>query len=377
MHFTVLSAIPLPQDIPAAVSTIPTEYTASYTARKLILETLNKEKPPAAPESLSSAAARQQWECLVEYMVSTLLAPYDENSTDIDDTIFNDQTEECLQTYQYGGMNCVRTPDGRIISSCCTEFFRHYELHDGKVYQRHSGPLHHRKRTKAAKKYRVLPNYPYRKLYPTFDDFMVNYQGYEAEEGTGRYGYRFNPDGQWDWWQIGGRWPFCFLVREDCPSAVVGERAYSSIEQPYAPEGYRWAAGARKCDIAWDLMRALYRKQYTEQFHLCREWLQTGKIPEEHAGKIALAKDGVVCWGEYLYREGESLEHHLYNLGLSDQHRYPIHTFAFVDADGWRDRGWGTDNSDGAAFQTWYGEVADFIESQTDDTLLVIVDCHS
>lgn len=379
MHFTVLSAMPLPQDIPAAKDGIPVEDVTDFIMRKLYLANLSSQKPMPVPELSPADIDQERWECLMEIMVGNLLAPYNQNTTDIAYMAFDDQTDEGRRAYEQSGTDCVKTPDGRIIPCVDYEFNRRYELHDGKVYRQDFGRLHHRKQTKKAKKYMPLPNYPFQKFYATFDEFMVNHWGCERQEGTDRYGYYFNPNGEWDWWQIGGRWPFRFLVKNDCDSAVTGEPSYLFKEKPQrdAPDGYRWVAGARKCDIAWDVMRKMIRDECTKQFLQYEEWFNAGQVPTEHAGRITLAKDGIASWGDYLYRKGETLEHRIHSLGLSDQHPYPIGTFAYVDADGWNDQGWGTSDSNEDEVQAWYKAVADFIEKQPDDALLVSVDCHT
>lgn len=379
MHFTVLSAVSLPQDIAAAMNAVPVDDVASYAAQKLLLKSFGEKKPLKTPQVTPALISQERWECFAESLVADLLAPYNENTTNIAYMEFDDRTDEGQKNYAQGGVDCVRTPDGRIITCDSYEFCRRYELHDGRVYRQCFGPLHHRKLTKKAKKYRALPNYPFRKLYPTFDAFMTDYWGCERETEHGHYGYYFNANGEWDWWQIGGRWPFRFLVKDDCATAVTGEMSglFSEMPQRHAPDGYRWVAGARKGDIAWDVMREFIRSQCTEQFRRYEEWFKTGKIPQEHAGDIKLAPDGILSWGNYLYREGDDLEHHLYCLGLSDQHLYPINTFACVDTDDWNDKGWGISDSDEKVCQSWYREIAEFIEKQPDDTLLVSVDCHT
>jgi len=208
---------------------------------------------------------------------------------------------------------------------------------------------------------------------------MTEYWGCVAEEGTGRYGYYFNPNAEWDWWQIGGRWPFRFLVKNDCDMAVAGELSCLFKEPPKcdAPEGYRWVAGARKCDVAWDVMRDFIRDKCTEQFRQYEEWYKAGEIPKEMATKAVLTEDGIVSYGDYLYRKGETLEHRLNSLGLSEQHQYHIGTCACVDADGWSDNGWLTSDSSEDETQAWYKAVSEFIAKQPDDTLLVSVDCHT
>ena len=379
MHFTVLSAIPLPPDFSAVASAVPVDDVTNFVARKLVLQGMSEGKPVTSLEVSPETIRSERLECLVEGMVASLLAPYNENTTDPACLEFDDRTEEGHMTYEQGGVDCVKTPDGRIIPCHHYEFSRLYELHDGKVYRRRFGPLHHQKQTKKSKRYLALPNYPFRKLFPTAETFMTKYWGCEAEEGSGRYGYYFNPNAEWDWWQIGGRWPFRFLVKNDCDVTIAGELSYLFEEPPKcdAPEGYRWVAGARKCDIAWDVMREFIRNQCAERFHQYEEWFKAGKIPQDHAGIIRLASDGILSWRNYLYREGEDLEHHLYSLGLSDQHLYPINTFACVDADGWSDKSWKISDSDEKACQAWFKAVSEFIAKQPDDTLLVSVDCHT
>ena len=379
MHFTVLSALPLPRDISAAISAVPVDNVVSFVAEKLLLKSLSSGKMINTPEVDPSMASAERWECFVAGKVAGLLAPYDENNTDIAYMAFDDRTDEGKNAYEQSGIDCVKTPDGRIITCHCHEFSSRYELHDGKVYQKRFGPLHHRKRTQKSKKYVALPNYSFQKLFPTFDSFMKECWFCETGEEDGRYGYYFNPNGQWDWWQIGGRWPFRFLVKNDCATAVAGEPSslFRTEPQREAPDGYRWVAGAQKCDIAWDVMREFIRNKCTEQFRQYEEWFKTGQIPTEHAGSITLVKDGIISWGDYLYRKGETLEHRIHSMCLSDQHPYPITTFAYVDADGWGDQGWGATYSNEDEVQAWFKAVADFIAKQPDDALLVSVDCHT
>lgn len=379
MHFTVLSAIPLPQDIPTAVNEIPVDDVVVYATEKLLLKSLSSGKPLTAQEVEATMIDSERWECFVEKLVDDLLVPYDENNTDIAYMVFDDRTDEGKETYEQKGIDCVRTPDGRIIACCNYEFEKRYELHDGKVFRKCFGPLHHRKLTKKSKQYLALPDYPFRKLFPTFDAFMTDWWGCTIEEGTGRYGYYFNPNEQWDWWQIGGRWPFCFLVKNDCTSVVTGEPSRLSKEKPHwnAPEGYRWVAGARKCDIAWDVMREFIRQKNTERFHQYEEWFTTGCIPEKYAGRMVLVKDGIVSMGDYLYHKGEDLEHCINRLVPLGEDQYPIVTFAYVDADGWSDQGWETLNLGEDETQAWNKAVADFITKQPDNALLISVDCHT
>lgn len=375
MHFATLSAIPLPQDLTVAMNAVPVETVDSFIAQRFILASLSMKKPVPTLDLSSARSDQERWECLTELMVSNLMAPYDENTSNIAHMAFCDQTDEGHKAYEQGGFDCVKTPDGRIILCVDHEFSRQYELYDGRVYRRRFGQLHHRKQTKKSKKYIPMPNYPFRKFYPTFDAFMVNHWGCERQEGIDRYGYYFNPNGQWDWWQIGGRWPFQFLVKNDCLSAVTGELSALFKEEPQrnAPEGYRWVAGARKSDIAWDVMKEFRRNEATELFRQREAWFNAGQVPAEYTGWIRIVEDGLVSYGDYLYRKGENLETYLHNIGISEGCQYPVSVFACVDADGWADQGWGDSECQA---EERFNKVSNFIEKQSDDTLLVSVDCH-
>ena len=54
----------------------------------------------------------------------------------------------------------------------------------------------------------------YKKLFETFEDFARESHGMpERDKQHNRYGYWCNPNSQWDWYVIGGRWSGFFLVK--------------------------------------------------------------------------------------------------------------------------------------------------------------------
>lgn len=379
MHFSVLSSLTLPKDIPGAIKNMAVDDVANFATRKLYLKSLSDKKIFTPSKVASELTDLERWECFVETLAAGLLEPYNENTTNIAYMCFDDRTEEGRKAYKQDCLDCVKTPDGRIIDCYRYEFSHRYELYNGKVCRKSFGRLHHPKQTKKAKKYAALPNYPLRKLYPKFDVFMTDYWGCELEEKTGYYGYYINPNGQWDWWEIGGRWPFRFLVKDDCCLTVAGEFSslYGDMPHYEAPEGYHWVAGARKGDIAWDMMREFICSKQIEQFLLYQAWFAAGEIPPEHTGQATITQDGIVSWGGYLYHQEESLEHYLNCRGLSDNYLYPICPLALVDVDGWNDQGWGASDSSEVDTEVWLKAVDDFIVKQPDDALLVSVDCHT
>lgn len=382
-HFTALAAIAFPENLPAYFgSKLPDSCVAGFVERRQWLENhslrmANRTETPPAPQITD----QDRIECLAENLSAEVMEPYSENTENPAYLEFVDETEEGRSSYESKGIDCVRMPDGRIIPCYERAFSDRYELVGDKVYKRDYGPLHHRKRTKKAKRILPLPDYPLKKLYPSFDDFMARYKGCTRDEATGRYGYYSNPNAQWDWWQVGGRWPLRFLVKEDCPLVILGQPSSMFKEQPYwdAPEGYRWVAGARKGDIAWNVMRDLFQTQEKNQFQVYESWFQAHAVPPGAGYPLAITEDGIISWGEYVYRKGETLEGYLDRMGVSDHYRYPFSTFACVDGEGWNSQGsmgWFGISYDNQDEVVWNKSVNDFIARQPDDAVLISLDCH-
>ncbi len=87
--------------------------------------------------------------------------------------------------------------------------------------------------------------------YPTFDDYVTNY--WAANKHEKRYGYFYNPNSQWDWYQIGGRWAGFFLMKPDKKeNGIKGEPSLINKNFIY-PENY--ADSACISDIDFEGMR--------------------------------------------------------------------------------------------------------------------------
>ena len=69
-----------------------------------------------------------------------------------------------------------------------------------------------------------------------------------------------------------------------------------------APEGYCWVAGARKKDIAWDVMREQRARAETEYFHKLESWYQNGQIPDDRRWFLSITDEGIRSWNALAYR---------------------------------------------------------------------------
>ena len=241
---------------------------------------------------------------------------------------FDDKTEEYKAEFAKR-VDCVVLPEGRILELDAYPIWRQFIIKDGMVFQRKAGPLQQPKRTKKAKKMRALLNYPREKLYASFDEFVTDQCYGHKNEETGQYGEWYNPDSVYDWYQIGGRWPEMFLVKQDCVEYSYGERESMDESKHPAPEGYRWVACARKKDIQWDAMRQWRNQQAEERFRELEEIYKAGGRSDSY---LKWTEEGLFRWGEQVYRKDQTLEEYLEKHGFPASRKYPISVYSiFID----------------------------------------------
>lgn len=311
--------------------------------------------------------------------VYDILAPFSEQTDDPQYLEFVDESETINYEYLKQGADCIRTPDGRIKSAYDSEF-RNLVIHNGSVAAKAAGPLHHTKKARKSRKYTALPNYPFRKLYKSPDEYAEKYCCYSFSKEHGAYGYYINPDAFWDWYQIGGRWPFKFLVKDDCPSLSHGERSWCTRDDkmPPAPEGYVWVPAAAKGDIAWELMRELAVESQTKRYESLKGYYASGELPEGDP-LIRLTDEGILSWGELIYRKDESLDQFLVRNDLAPDCKYPVSFYGYMEDGSYHsvgNMGWWGISTDEKDENVWHTMLQQYIESVPEDHVLVVVDCH-
>lgn len=287
---------------------------------------------------------------------------------------FEDRTSELLADYNKR-VTCVVLPDGRIVEEDSRPLWGKFIVRDGLVYQKHAGPLHHPKRTKKAKKMKVLLDYPRRKLYKSFVDYLDQECYAVLNEETGKYGEWFNPDGVYDWYSIGGRWPDMFMVKDDCADYSLGESGIFTYREYPASEGYIWVACARKRDIQWDMMRQWRNQKATERFHQLETMFNAGTTEEKYH---RVTEEGVFSYGALVYRKDETLDEFLAEYGIPDSWKYPISVHDIFHDEmninqyscTYKETGGKWDSID------WRRTIDEFIDDADDDDVFVGIDYH-
>ena len=311
----------------------------------------------------------------VSHLIDDLMHPYGSESEDCYE--FCDQKDDVQSRYENRSCDCVRLPDGRIVSLYHSSVWGKFTIRDGLVFQTKAGPLKHPIRTHKAKKMTALPNYPFKKLYKTMHEFAIDYCDYEYDESMQGYGYYCNPNAMWDWYQIGGRWPVTFLVKDTCTEYSFGERSWGNDDEDFpCPDGYMWVSAARKKDIEWDAMKKWYLGQAKKRFTALEAMFVTGIIEPEQYMQV---KDGCVySVMDLIYKIGEPEEEYLTRMGVTDKCKYPVSFCDLINEDDWIAQGndyFSPEHRNEPAL-TWYDTIQQFIDDLDDEDVLVSIDYH-
>lgn len=375
MHYVTLVAVNIPEvedepEVDAEIKKVILELRKNKSNEENKVSPIMRELKIKELTGLHSAFARN-----VEYAIEEAMEPYCENTDNPNYLKFFDKTDEIKEEYQNGSTQAVRLPDGSFVFPYSSPFRERFVVRDGKVYQRKAGTCQYEMRTKKAKKM-VVMDCPFRKIYSSFSEYATDYCGYSYNEEEDQYGYFSNPDAFWDWYVIGGRWPYELLVKDDCKEYSLGECDAETL--PPTPEGYIWVSAARKKDIAWDVMRDWNEQKARTAFATLEKAFSDGKLPEGFFGSIR--EDGISGWGGMTYEKGESVEDYLKRKCPEIAEKYCIHPYGFLDSDGWNTHESFVYDGSKPHFEEkdgWRRQLNNFIENADDNTVFVIVDNHN
>lgn len=309
--------------------------------------------------------------------VGDCMEPYCENTENPEYLEFDDMTEEITRTYNSGTEDYVRMPNGSLVSKYSCEFSSKFVVKDGVVYEKDWGPLKSLKRTKRAKKIKLLKDYPLSKIYKTFKELAENYYGADFDEESQSYGRYFNFNAFWDWYRIGGRWPKAFLVKEDCAEFSIGNIDNVEILKD-APAGYKWTSAARKKDICWDAIVSYRKKKAIALYNDCKEYFAKGEVPKD--SWLRIQENGVYSYmNEAAYLNGETLEENLKRRGYTDDASYLPTPYFYVDsnAEGWYSEDCVPLEEGQNSAIGWLKQLRELYSDLEDDAVLVSVDAHS
>ncbi len=290
---------------------------------------------------------------------------------------FCDQTENVRCGYENDACDCIRLPEGTIVSAHEYQIRKAFQIIRGQVFQKEAGQLHRPKRTRKTRKMKALLAYPMKKLYKTMHEYALDYCAYQYDEKEQGYGYYCNPNSMWDWYQIGGRWPVTFLVKDSCTEFAPGERSWGNDKEEYpCPEGYMWVSAARKKDIAWQVMKDWYLNEARKRFQALEAMYLYGTMdPEKH---LHVKEGYVYSFLQQIYKIGETEDEFLRRCGYDSERKYPVSFCDLISSDDWVSQGsvHAKLTDEERESSGWLDIIEDFIDNLDDDTVLVSVDYH-
>jgi len=283
-----------------------------------------------------------------------------------DDQFYREPTEDELGEIGIGGSGCTKNFN-----------YSSRDWDDGRGYRA---------------KIKFIPDgyeekeFPMSEIY-SFEEYMKDWNEYgEDNIQDGRYGRYTNPNAQWDWWTIGGRWSG--LLKPKNPDiGMKGEKGLMGSEFD--------AKGVDQCiksnvDFEGRMKEAAFEaeKEY-RQAHIIMDgrtfkpWSECYEEFEDiqDARDFYHGQDVVKDLKKVFDSFYDTLEDYLKSREdfVSMKANSSISTFAVLKDGQWYERGdmgWFGCVSDEKDQNDWNGEFKDLIDTIPDDKCLTIVDCH-
>lgn len=176
-----------------------------------------------------------------------------------------------------------------------------------------------------------------------------------------------NPHGQWDWWQIGGRWAGNIIVKPgttfDTPNFSWG---WIPEEKEVVLKTLCTDSALLK-DIDFEAMSSENIKDYTERFNLLSKW-------DELSSEVKIIK----FWNSSdeldFVKSGHTLEEY-----LNEFVPHPLTAYAYIYEGKWNAKGdmlsFGISKDNQTKWE-WKAKFTEFINWLDPETRITFVDCH-
>lgn len=219
----------------------------------------------------------------------------------------------------------------------------------------------------------------------TEEEEASDYGNYTFKEG--RYYKRTNPNAQWDWYQIGGRWSGWLKLK----AGSQGELGDRSLLDDSKDDRAGYADVMRKGDIdfagmmkeagdkageQWDKCRVIVGETLWESWESVRE-----RMPIEEARTFYHEQAGVKKLNDAEFYTFELDDHLLLSRAefVERAENRSFVPYAIIKDSEWYARGemgwWGISTGD-MPESDWNKRVTDMLLALPDDTQITVVDCH-
>lgn len=211
------------------------------------------------------------------------------------------------------------------------------------------------------------------------------------------YTQRTNPNAQWDWWRLGGRYSGWLKLKPG--AGVIAEKGRKGLMGSCMNDGPGWVDSVVKSAIDFDGMREKDGNEAASRwdkaaaakvaagFAADATWDSWETVRERHPGAIDAARD------EYhaqpvMKAVKEALDNPFYGVDdllvsreqfIQQARDRALVTYALVKDGQWYakgEMGWFGMSDDSMTQEEWNRKVNELIDGLPDDTLISVVDCH-
>lgn len=204
---------------------------------------------------------------------------------------------------------------------------------------------------------------------------------------------RTNPNAEWDWWVVGGRWSGFFKLKE----GKTGELGKKSLLDT-TPHESGTADIVRKGDVDFEHMRGVAEKRAIKEYDLVfdatdgtpepESWdsVRT-RLPIDEARSFYNSQPRIEAF-KNMTKQHENIfgwfsDYEDYNCSRGEyikrERNRAMTTYTYVKDSQWYSKGkmgWWGFSDDKITQDDWNEHYNDMIDSLPDDTLLTLVDCH-
>lgn len=303
------------------------------------------------------------------------LAPFDENTEVLESNslVFADRTAEYEDDFCNLVLEAWQLPSGKILLSpediSATSAFAL------------TGPP-----PPDAFKVSVFPD----KVFPDLDSFVHDYHQQARHPENDKYGYFYNPQAKWDWYQLGGRWTGFFKLKKK-RHGLTGE---AGIVTSPPKQGY--VDQALKGDIDFDGMRQHNETEAGQVYDAAMQiighlppnipWIE---IQREYKNENCLDAAHQIYWSQprcqaWSKQHGERstspdgyLQEREAFIRAAGVRSWT--TFALLNHGDWHEQGhmgWFGVATDEADESEWALVISQALDKISDTTLVSIYDCH-
>lgn len=223
------------------------------------------------------------------------------------------------------------------------------------------------------------------------DEEIAEYNGYKKIGDD--WFRRTNPNAEWDWWVVGGRWSGFFKLKEG-KTGELGKKSFFDSE----PHKEGTADIVRKGDVDFEHMRGVAEKRAIKEYDLVFEAIDgtpepeswdsvRSRLPIDEARNFYNSQPRIEAF-KNMTKQHEDIfgwfaDYEDYNCSRGEyikrERNRAITTYAYVKDSQWYSKGkmgWWGFSDDKITQDDWNDHYNQMIDSLPDDTLLTLIDCH-